>query len=120
MSYESKVFITETYECNNYHRIVASMDLCCMGYDRGWRELFNKPFEGEVYIENGNVPTTEDRYGAKLKWATIREVYDWCIRHKIDDGRTYWRQEMLEALLRSMIFELGNGVEHFKVIHYGY
>lgn len=120
MSYESKVVIAESYGQSKYHGTVARLDLCCMGYDRGWKELFKKPFEGEIYIENEDEPTTEDKYGEKLKWATVREVYDWCIRHKIDDGRTYWRQEMLEALLHSMIFELGKSVDAFKVIHYGY
>lgn len=120
MSYESKVVIAKSYENSNYHHIVASLDLCCMGYNRGWRELFNKPFEGEIYIEDGNEPTTEDRCGGKLKWTTVRDVYNWCIAHKTEDGQTYWRQEILEALLKSMIFELGDGVTHFKVIHFGY
>ena len=121
MSYESKVIIAQNYSSESkYHGIVAVLNLCCMGSDRGWKELFNKPFSGEIYIENENEPTTEDKYGDALKWATVREVYDWCIKHKTEEGKTYWRQELLESLLKTMLFELGERANNLKVVHFGY
>lgn len=123
MGYESKVVIAEGFgdEINGkgFHSVVAELNLCCMGGE-SWRDLFNNVFEGDVYIEDGNTPTTEDKYGEKLKWTTIDRVYHWCITHHNDkNGFVYWRQSMLEGLLKEIMLSSG-GKANLIVIHYGY
>ena len=118
MGYESKVVIAQETGNHGFTEVIAELDLCKMGYDNGWRELFDKPFDGEVYIENEDEPTTEDKYGAKLKYATVDEVFAWCELHHCDDGSVYWRQCLLESLLKEI--KLRGMSDSLIVIHYGY
>lgn len=44
MGYESKVYVCEKstlFNNSNYFETIAAVDMSKMGYDNGWRELFN-------------------------------------------------------------------------------
>ena len=119
MGYESKVVIARGIGAHGFHEIVAMVDLCKMGSGNGWRELFDKPFDGDVYIENEDNPTTEDKYGVALRYASVDEVLAWCEKHHADsDGFVYWRQCLLESLLKEI--KLREFADELVVIHYGY
>ena len=122
MGYESKLIIAKGFNDKNdgtgYHSKVVTIDMCRMGGD-DWFSLFSKVFPGEVYIEDENKPTTEDKYGDRLTYATVREVYNWCQSHHNDKtGFVYWRQSVLEAMLKEII--LSGNDRDLLVIHYGH
>ena len=49
MGYESKVYICSRISNTVYiyNEVIAAVDMCKMGYDTGWRELFNKKLDGD-------------------------------------------------------------------------
>lgn len=74
MAYESKIYIVSVSKSTNYGQVIAMFDLCKMPYNVGWKEIFNCPVDYEVYIDSGDYPTVDDRYGENLKDASLTAV----------------------------------------------
>lgn len=114
MGYESRLYIVETHKNSSYAEKIATISMSKMG-GNGWNELFNKPFEYEMYADDGNTLLTEDRYGEKLTYAEFEPVIKWLeTKGKEMD---YRRIAPLLGLLKS--FDRSQWDE-LKIVHYGY
>ncbi len=138
MGYESKVFVVNAVSHNTpkldkrtqepvldknghpimyrgYGQIVAMIDMCKMGYDNGWKELFTKEIDYYIFAEDGDHDTNTDCYGEHIKSGDINAIIAWLEnRIKIDD---YRRLKPLLHLLKS--FNLDDW-EDLQIVHYGY
>lgn len=125
MSYESRVYIvnvirendpkSEDYGKARAAEIISQFNLSSMGYNNGWRELFNKPIDFEIYAEDGDVATSEDKYGAHLQAGDLGAIIDWL--EAWPDTRTYRRIPPFLAALNAI--NPGEWDE-LKIVHYGY
>lgn len=113
MAYNSKIIIVE--KKNNFYDDIAILDLCCMGYNNHWTELFDKELDDKIRFEGKDRKT--DAYGDKLKYATIQEVIAWCENITDDELLEYRRFKMLKSFLTSLDLKDWDEV---IVIHYGY
>lgn len=125
MGYESKVYICERneskYSRNNnvlwvYNEVIAAIDMCKMGYDNGWRELFDKELTGDFYgMDGGDETITEDSYGETLKYTEIDKVITW-LENEMQKS-DYRRLAVLYNMLKGFnINQWGNLI----VVHYGH
>lgn len=138
MGYESKIFIVDVKSHNQfaidkitnkpildennspviykgYGQIIAMIDMCKMGYDNGWKELFTNEIDYYIYAEDGDHDTNTDCYGEHIKSGDINTIIAWLEnRIKIDD---YRRLKPLLHLLKS--FNLDEWKD-LQVLHYGY
>lgn len=67
MGYESRIMIVNAHREHDeksenfgkvyYAEIVANIRLGCMGYNNGWRELFAKEIDFELYVDSDNETT---------------------------------------------------------------
>lgn len=124
MGYESRVSVVvrRTYGENDamvYGEKIAEMNMCKMGYESGWRELFKREidytFYNEYAVDDDDAEIVEDAYGDILKAAPIEDVIAWLEKEmKRDD---YWRLPVLYAMLTAIREKIPNNVE---VVHYGY
>lgn len=88
-----------------------------MGYGNGWRELFDKPFDCKIYMENGNTLIEKDSYGDKLKSADFSTVIEWL--EKEIKKSNYRRLKPLLSLLKGFdLSQQGDG--KMEIVHYGY
>lgn len=117
MGYESRLYIVKKNKAINYAEVIARYDCCKMGYNSGWRELFNKPFESTMYAEDGNAKLEEDDYGDKLKSADFSTVIQWL--EKEVKRSDYRRLKPLLSLLKG--FDLSQWRDgEMEIVHYGY
>lgn len=114
MAYESKVIIARKQ--GTYYDQIAILDLCSMGDDTGWRELFDKEIEEKILFEGKFCKY--DCYGDVLKYATIQEVLNWCYFIADAEIRKYRRFKMLEAFLYHLY--VNQDWDNLVIIHYGY
>lgn len=114
MGYESRLYIVETHKDSNYAGKIATIDMGNMG-GNGWRELFNKPFEYEMYADDRNTLLTKDKYGEKLTYAEIDPVIEWLETKgkEMDYRRITLLLGLLKAFDRSKWGEL-------KIVHFRY
>ena len=121
MGYESRIFIIDRNERTTpkgdkwvYGEKIAMVNMCKMGYDSGFHELFTKPIDYKIFID-GETETDVDCYGEHLKSATVQTVIDWLEKEiKTDD---YRRLPVLLGLLKG--FQTDRWSE-LQVVHYGY
>lgn len=117
MGYESRLYIVKKCDAINYAEVIARYDCSNMGYDNGWRELFNKPFDCKMYMEDGNTLIEEDCYGDKLQSADFPTVIEWL--EKEVEKRDYRRLKPLLSLLKG--FDLSQCRDgEMEIVHYGY
>lgn len=116
MGYESRLYIVKENKMVNYAEIIARFDCSKMGYDNGWRELFNKPLESKMYAEDGNTLIEKDYYGEKLTKADFPTVIAWLEKEvEKDDCR---RLKPLLSLLEG--FDLSQWQDgEMQIVHYG-
>lgn len=130
MGYESKVYICNriSNEVYIYNAVIAAVDMCKMGYDSGWRDLFDKKLDGDFIgfdhdnPRNQNWEDTEilDAYDEPMMYTDIDTVKDW-IDRQIANGDNYRRLFVLKAVLDSFDktqWEFDR--ERLIVAHYGY
>ena len=138
MGYESKIYIVNVRDHNRpaldkttnkpildennrpiiykgYGQIVAMMDMCKMGYDNGWRELFTEDIDYTIYAENGDEDTDTDCYGDHIKSGDINSIIGWLENQIKKDN--YRRLKPLLGLLKSFNLEEWKDLQ---VVHYGY
>lgn len=125
MAYESKIIIANARREYNadmedflkvyYAEIVAVFNLSCMGYNNGWKELFDKEIDFDLYIEDGDHATRTDKYGEVMKEAELGAVIEWL--EKWADTNTYRRTPPFLAALKA----LDPGAwDELHIVHYGY
>lgn len=138
MGYESKVYVVNVLEhrhplvnrvtkqpcldengkqimAEGYGQIVAMIDMCKMGYDSGWKELFTKEIDYKIFAENGDEDTDEDCYGEHIKSGDITAIISWLENQiKIEH---YRRLKPLLSLLRGFT---PDEWEDLQVLHYGH
>ena len=127
MGYESRIYFCQEYnfpEPIHHSQVIAKLDMCKMGYS-DTVQRFLKCFDTEttfsIYMEgsdeNGNeimVDEIEDRYGARLKYASdVEELYKRAKQMAAEDD--YWRFNILEDMIRAF-----KDYPHVKIVHYGY
>ena len=117
MEHESRLYIVKKNKAINYAEVIARYDCSKMGYNNGWRELFNKPFESTMYAEDGNTKIEQDCYGDKLKSADFSTVIEWL--EKEIKKSNYRRLKPLLSLLKGFdLSQWGDG--KMEIVHYGY
>ena len=122
MGYESKLVVVNVY--NSYYRdrpyaeVVAEVNCSVMGHEfYDFVKKNGKPIDFDVYIDEEDAPTTEDKYGVALKEIPIDECIEFL---KTDaDLKTYRRAKVLRGLLTS--FKPKDWVgDDIRLVHYGY
>lgn len=117
MGYESRLYIVKKCSQINYAEKIAIFDCSCMGYNNGWKELFNKPFDCTLYLEDGDTEVEKDCYGEELKCADFSAVIEWL--EKEVKKSDYRRLKPLLGLLKS--FDLSQWTDgEMLIVHYGY
>lgn len=124
MGYESRIYICDRAEHKNnneeivwvYNEVIAAIDMCKMGYDNGWRELFNKELTGDFYgMDGGDETIIEDLYGSTLQYTEIDKVVTW-LENEMQKS-DYRRLAVLYNMLKGFNAEQWNNL---IVVHYGY
>lgn len=127
MGYESRIKITTAPDMGladgTWVQDLCTMNLACMG--SGFKNIFTEDVTFNVYfmqpedmiVKENKVydynPTTEDKYGEKLKYTDINTV----INYLRKDGIEYRRSDVLLQTLRAYKECFGNNL---IVVHFGY
>ena len=121
MSYESRIFVVERNEIENrdgtsyvYAEKIADVKMCSM-YN-GFKNIFDKEVDYELYIDSGEKSTSTDMYGEKMKYTDVQTVIDY-LENLIDRGETYRRLPMLLGMLKGIDTSQWNDIQ---IVHYGY
>ncbi len=116
MGYESRLYIVKKCDAINYAEVIARFD-CSKMDSKSWIELFNKPFDCKMYMEDGNTLIEEDNYGDKLKSAEFPTVIEWL--EKEVEKSDYRRLKPLLSLLKGFdLSQWGDG--EMEIVHFGY
>ena len=130
MGYESKVYICSRISNTGYiyNEVIAAVDMCKMGYDTGWAELFNKKLDGDFLGFDHDNPRNQDwentdlldAYDEPMMYADIDAVKEW-VNKQIENGDDYRRLFVLKAVLDSFDKTRWES-DRAKLIvaHYGY
>lgn len=130
MGYESKVYICNRIRNNTYiyNEVIAAVDMCKMGYDSGWAELFSKKLDGDFLGFDHDNPRNQDwentelldAYDEPMMYADIDTVKEW-VNNQIENGEDYRRLFVLKAVLDSFDkTRWGSDRAKLIVVHYGY
>ena len=130
MGYESKVYICSRISNNAYiyNEVIAAVDMCKMGYDTGWAELFNKKLDGDFLGFDHDNPRNQDwentdlldAYDEPMMYADIDAVKEW-VNKQIENGDDYRRLFVLKAVLDSFDkTRWESDRAKLIVVHYGY
>ena len=130
MGYESKVYICSRISNNAYiyNEVIAAVDMCKMGYDTGWPELFNKKLDGDFLGFDHDNPRNQywentdllDAYDEPMMYADIDAVKEW-VNKQIENGDDYRRLFVLKAVLDSFDkTRWESDRAKLIVVHYGY
>ncbi len=122
MGYESRVYVVRSTENvsseHNWYFTVAAFDMCYMGRNYGWNELWKNEIDAqdEFYgIEEGE-PITEDAYGDKPRIAEPVDVLN--VLESFNASEDYWRAKMLETCIRQVMADSDGS--KIKIIHVGH
>lgn len=114
MGYESQLFIADRLN-GTWMQVISSYDLCNMGYDNGFHDLFKEPILGDIWMPGMKDGVEEDMYGAELKHTDINTVIEWLETYGVN--MKYRRITPLLNLLKG--FEQSEWTD-LRVIHYGH
>lgn len=129
MGYESRIMIVNAHREHDeksenfgkvyYAEIVANIRLGCMGYNNGWRELFAKEIDFELYVDSDNETTMTDKYGETLKEGDIEAIIAWLenVAPAFWEDKPYRRIAPLLGLLKGLD---PKAWEELHIVHYGY
>lgn len=130
MGYESKVYICSRIknEVYIYNEVITAVDMCKMGYDTGWRDLFNKKLDGDFLGFDHDNPRNQDwedtelldAYNEPMMYTDIDTVKEW-VNKQIENGDDYRRLFVLKAVLDSFDkTQWESDRAKLIVAHYGY
>lgn len=129
MAYESKIIIANAHRETNkesedfgkvyYAEKVMEINLGCMGYNNGWRELFNEEIDFELFIEDEDHSTRTDKYGAVMQEGELESVIQWLenIAPAWWGEKTYRRLPPLLGALKALKPE---DWDELHIVHFGY
>lgn len=116
MGYESRVYLVEVHRRPRYTYAerIAEVRMCKMN-DENWLNLFTKPIDYKLYMDDGNTEFDTDDYGDHLMACPIADVIAYLEeKMKVD---SYRRLPLLYGLLAGINPEKW---EHLEVVHFGY
>ena len=121
MGYESRIFVVNRNEHDypdgtSYVYAEKIADIKMSSMYPGFRNLFDKKVDYELYIDNGDESTSTDMYGQKMKYTDVQTVIDY-LEKLIDSGETYRRLPLLLGLLKGIDTSQWNEIQ---IVHYGY
>ena len=121
MGYESRVIVVNRNEIKHgdgttfvYAEKIADIKMSCMF--NGFKALFDKEVDYELYIDNGDESTKTDMYGDVMTYTDCRTVIDY-LENLMADGENYRRLSVLLGLLKGFNEEQWDDIQ---VVHYGY
>lgn len=122
MGYESKIYVIRKHKSihgdKDWDDVIATFDLCKMGYDeingKWFRRLFTEPV-GTMYADDGNTEITEDCYGDAVEGAPVYDVLLWM--SKWLETNTYNRAKAFYRMLIAIAEEIDGDLWCY---HYGY
>lgn len=129
MGYESRIIIANAHREQNpksehygevyYAEAVVDIRLGCMGYNNGWRELFTKEIDFDLYVDSEDKATREDKYGNTMKEGDFESVVQWLenTASALWENNPYRRIAPLLGALKG--FDPTQWDE-LHVVHYGY
>ena len=130
MGYESKVYICSRISNTGYiyNEVIAAVDMCKMGYDTGWPDLFKKKLDGDFLGFDHDNPRNQDwentelldGYDEPMMYTDIDTVKEW-VNNQIENGDDYRRLFVLKAVLDSFDkTRWESDRAKLIVVHYGY
>lgn len=129
MADESRVMVVNAFRDNDsksknfgeviYAEIVADLYLGCMGYNNGWNELFDKDIDFDLYAENDDEATREDKHGDIMKEGNIKDIIGWLE----NVAPVYWGKKGYRRI--PPFLGLLKGInptdwDELHIVHYGY
>lgn len=127
MADESRIMIVNVLRDKNpksenfgkvlYADIVVDIYLGCMGYNNGWQELFTKEIDFELFAENDEETTKEDKYGEIMKEGNIKTIIEWLENVAPVSLKKYRRIPPFLGLLKGIA---PAEWDELHVVHYGY
>lgn len=130
MGYESKVYICSRISNigHIYNEVIAAVDMRKMGYNTGWRELFNEKLNGDFLGFDHDNPRNQDwenielldAYDEPMMYTNIDTVKEW-VNNQIENGDDYRRLFVLKAVLDSFDnIRWESSRAKLIVVYYGY
>lgn len=121
MGYESRIFIVnrnvikfKDESINVYAEKIADIKMACMG--NGFKDIFDKMIDYELYIDSTNEATQTDMYDEIMTYTDCKTVIDY-LENLIASGENYRRLTVLLGLLKGFNEEQWDDIQ---VVHYGY
>lgn len=123
MGYESKIYVVQEYDPLfegrlGYGDIIATFDLCKMGYEiyngKSFQQLFNQDRTCDFYADDGNTIIKEDCYGDEIQKADPKEVIAWL--KQMTEENSWYRAKLFYKFL----LELEKTGADYSLYHYGY
>lgn len=124
MGYESRLYIVDVHRnkqegSKDFGKVyfaerIATLELSCMGYTNGWKDLFDKPIDYKIFVTDDE-DTNKDKYGEIMKSADFDKVIHWL---ETKGAEEHYRRiapvlGMLKGFNRSEWDEL-------QIVHFGY
>lgn len=124
MGYESRIFIVNRFTIDFEDRVdicaekIADIKLGKM-YS-GFRYIFNKKIDYSIYVDSADYDTNIDKYGEKLKYASISDVISYLENlMKSEDYKVNPHRRIMP--LYSLLKGFNENEWHdLQVVHYGY
>lgn len=116
MGYESRVYLVEVHRSLDYvyGEQIAEVRMCQMN-DRNWLNLFTRPIDYKLYMDDGNTEFDTDFYGDHLTACPITDVIAYLEKKmKVDP---YRRLGLLYGLLTGIEPKKW---ENLELVHFGY
>lgn len=118
MSYESRIYIVEAGNWGDrktqYAEIIASFNMCTLGKENGWLELFDTPIDYKIFVDP-DCETNEDCYGDIIKSGNIEKIVNWLetTGKNVNNRRIPPLLGMLKGFDKSKW-------RYLQIVHYGY
>ena len=116
MGYESRIYVMNRMENKESGYVgaceIAQFEMCKMGYDSGFYELFTTPIDFDLVVVDDF--TREDCYGDHCKSASVKTVAAW-LREELKRS-DYRRLKPLLGFLEAIDEEQWNDI---RVVHFG-
>lgn len=116
MGYESRVYLVEVHRHREYvyGERIAEVRMCKMN-DENWLNLFTKPIDYKLYMDDGNTEFDTDSYGDHLTACPIADAIAYLEEKMKTDS--YRRLPLLYGLHAGINPEQWG---HLELVHFGY
>ena len=124
MGYESKLYIVEKGYPNReggkrYASIIGMLDMCKF-YDLAAFMCSAPETDCYIYADDGNTQILEDRYGAPLTEASVKDVIN-VLAKALKSGNDYRRIKPALMFLKCIQYQIEHGMwREVVVLHFGH